>query len=194
MGLKTAMLYMFLITVCRLITTTVEIVHGSLARCEANMSLQNSFSAFTDHPQCYSKNQWWVKCTLIISLKYLAPPTQTPLQTKHTPSWQQPQCVTCCRIITWMRNLSKSDRQRKEVTMDADLRFWLVCYMKKKKIQTIWGSKESIYWMWWNTKKMRYTAQEQSVERKPGHHMNWNKCPHILRALLLYIFCQTSKL
>lgn len=51
-------------------------------------------------------------------------------------------CVTCCGIITWVRNMSDCNRQREEITMDADLGLWLVCWREKKKIE-FWRGKKT---------------------------------------------------
>lgn len=38
---------------------------------------------------------------------------------------------TCCGIVTLVRNVSECDGQREEVTLDAALGLWLVCFEGK---------------------------------------------------------------
>lgn len=43
------------------------------------------------------------------------------------PVWGEWGFSTCCGVVTGMRYRSDCDGQWKEVTMDTDLGFWLVC-------------------------------------------------------------------
>lgn len=59
-----------------------------------------------------------------------------------------------------MRHLSKSDRQREEVTVHTDLRFWLVCYVSKKKEEERVKIKNNV------RLKKTYTAKETVRQKR----------------------------